>query len=49
MTQETLARLLIVDDEVPQMEALCNTLRTEGYQTTGYSSPQKAVETLQAG
>jgi two-component system sensor histidine kinase/response regulator len=34
---------------VPQMEALCNTLRTEGYQTTGYSSPQKAVETLQAG
>ena len=49
MTQETLARLLIVDDEVPQMEALCNTLRTEGYQTTGYSSPQRAVETLQAG
>ncbi len=49
MTQEPLARLLIIDDEVPQMEALCNTLRTEGYQTTGYSSPRRAVDALLAG
>jgi two-component system, sensor histidine kinase and response regulator len=49
MTQEPLGRLLIVDDEVPQMEALCNTLRVEGYLTTGYSSPRRAVEALQAG
>jgi two-component system sensor histidine kinase/response regulator len=49
MTQEALGRLLIVDDEVPQMEALCNTLRIEGYLTTGYSSPRQAVEALQSG
>jgi two-component system sensor histidine kinase/response regulator len=49
MTQEALGRLLIVDDEVPQMEALCNTLKIEGYETTGYSTPRRAVEALQAG
>jgi two-component system, sensor histidine kinase and response regulator len=49
MTPEPLGRLLIVDDEIPQMEALCNTLRIEGYLTTGYSSPRLALETLQAG
>jgi signal transduction histidine kinase len=49
MMQEALARLLIVDDETAQMEALCNTLQTEGYQTTGYSSPRRAVEALKAG
>jgi two-component system, sensor histidine kinase and response regulator len=49
MTQEPLGRLLIVDDEVAQMEALCNTLQTEGYLTTGYSSALRALEALQAG
>jgi two-component system, sensor histidine kinase and response regulator len=49
MTPEPLGRLLIVDDEIPQMEALCNTLRIEGYLTSGYSSPRLALETLQAG
>jgi two-component system sensor histidine kinase/response regulator len=48
MTKEPLGRLLIVDDELPQMEALCNTLQTEGYQTTGYSSARRAVESLEA-
>jgi two-component system, sensor histidine kinase and response regulator len=48
MTQEALARLLIVDDEVPQMEALCNTLQTEGYLTSGYSSARRALESLKA-
>jgi two-component system sensor histidine kinase/response regulator len=49
MTQEALGRLLIVDDEVPQMKALCHTLTTEGYLTTGYSSARQAMQALQAG
>jgi signal transduction histidine kinase len=39
-------KLLIVDDEIPQMKALCNTLEGQGYQTTGVSSPQGALELL---
>jgi hypothetical protein len=42
-------RLLIVDDEVAQMKALCNTLEMEGYVTTGYSSARQALATLRAG
>jgi two-component system sensor histidine kinase/response regulator len=44
--RESLARLLIVDDEVPQMKALCSTLELEGYVTTGFSSPRQALEAL---
>lgn len=43
------ARLLVVDDEIAQMKALCATLEIEGYRTTGYSSPQEALEKLSAG
>jgi two-component system sensor histidine kinase/response regulator len=43
------ARILIVDDEKAQMEALLNTLQFEGYRTTGFSSPQKALAELKAG
>ena len=43
------ARLLVVDDEMAQMKALCTTLEIEGYRTTGYSSPQEALENLHAG
>ena len=43
------ARLLVVDDEMAQMKALCTTLEIEGYRTTGYSSPQEALENLRAG
>jgi hypothetical protein len=49
MSAASLGRLLIVDDEVAQMEALCNTLRTEGYETTGFTSARKAVAVLQPG
>ena len=42
-------RLLIVDDEVAQMKALCNTLEMEGYATTGYSSAKQALASLRAG
>jgi len=41
-------RLLIVDDEVAQMQALCNTLQAEGYQTTGFSSAREALASLTA-
>ncbi len=43
------ARLLIVDDEVAQMRALCDTLGLEGYATQGFSSAQRALEALRPG
>ena len=39
-------KILIVDDEVAQMKALCNTLRDHGYETTGFSSAQAALQAL---
>ncbi|HWG76917.1 MAG TPA: response regulator [Steroidobacteraceae bacterium] len=42
-------RLLIVDDEAPQLRALCDTLRMEGYATQGFGSPQQALAQLQSG
>src|SRR6185437_4369052 len=42
-------RLLIVDDEAPQLRALCETLRAEGYATTGFGSAQQALAQLQPG
>lgn len=42
-------RLLIVDDEAPQLRALCDTLRVEGYATEGFGSPQQALAQLQPG
>jgi two-component system, sensor histidine kinase and response regulator len=43
------ARLLIVDDEVPQMQALCDTLAMEGYGTQGFSSAHQALRALRPG
>ncbi len=40
------ARLLIVDDEEALMTALCNTLKTEGYATTGFTSATAALTQL---
>lgn len=40
------ARLLIVDDETSQMQALSATLRTRGYATEGFTSPQAALVAL---
>jgi signal transduction histidine kinase len=42
-------KLLVVDDEVAQMRALCNTLRDHGYETVGYSSPKEALEAIKEG
>jgi DNA-binding NtrC family response regulator len=43
------ARLFIVDDEVTQMRALCDTLELEGYLTSGFSSARQALAELRAG
>lgn len=48
-SQQPKARLLIVDDEVPQMRALCDTLEHENYAPTGYSSAREAVAALKPG
>ena len=49
MSDVALGRLLIVDDEVAQMKALCETLEIEGYLTTGYSSARQALAALREG
>lgn len=46
MATTPFAKLLIVDDETAQMEALCNTLEHEGYQTTGFTSANEALAAL---
>jgi len=46
MPQATPARLLIVDDEAPLMTALCNTLREQGYDTSGFISGRNALDAL---
>ena len=48
MPDNPAARILIVDDEIPQMKALCNTLRDQGYETAGFNSGQAALTALQA-
>src|ERR1044071_4561643 len=44
--QTKMVRILIVDDEVPQMKALCETLRDHDYETVGFSSANQALATL---
>ncbi len=41
-----LARILVVDDEAPQMRALCETLSDHEYETHGCTSPHAALATL---
>jgi signal transduction histidine kinase len=42
-------RLLIVDDEVAQMRALCDTLALEGYATQGFASAREALAAVVPG
>jgi light-regulated signal transduction histidine kinase (bacteriophytochrome) len=42
-------RLLIVDDEVAQMRALCETLGEAGHTTRGFHCPRSALATLREG
>jgi two-component system, sensor histidine kinase and response regulator len=42
-------RLLIVDDEVAQMRALCETLGAAGHSTRGFECPNSALSALREG
>jgi signal transduction histidine kinase/FixJ family two-component response regulator len=46
MNRSPVAQLLIVDDESALMTALCNTLETEGYAVTGFTSARQALDKL---
>ena len=46
MTGTAKARILIVDDEEPQMKALCETLRDQGYDTVGSTNGSDALAAL---
>ncbi|MCC6507607.1 MAG: sigma-54-dependent Fis family transcriptional regulator, partial [Pirellulaceae bacterium] len=46
MPDKLRGRLLIVDDEVELKDALCETLADEGFETTGVTSGQAALEQL---
>ncbi|MBV8659997.1 MAG: response regulator [Burkholderiales bacterium] len=41
------ASLIIVDDEAAQMQALCDTLRDNGYVVTGFTNPALALKALE--
>jgi two-component system, sensor histidine kinase and response regulator len=43
------ARLLIVEDEKPLLQALCTTLTAEGFATRGFGSARQALEELRPG
>src|SRR5471032_1707951 len=47
MDEKPLAKILIVDDETAQMEALCDILKSHGYQTTGFSSAHAALKAVE--
>jgi DNA-binding NtrC family response regulator len=49
MSQPKPARVLVVDDEVELMRALCDALTGEGFAPTGLSDPREAVETFRGG
>jgi hypothetical protein len=49
MDSEAINRLLVVDDEAAQVQALCHTLEDEGYSVKGFTSAAAALGTLRAG
>ena len=40
-------RILVVDDEEQELRKICDTLRSQGYAPTGFTSATKAIEALQ--
>ena len=48
MASDAINRLLVVDDEVAQVEALCNTLEDEGYSVTGFTGTGAALAALRS-
>lgn len=49
MRETPFPRILIVDDQVSQMQALSSTLRHEGYETVGVSGGKAAIAALKKG
>ena len=49
MESEAINRLLVVDDEAAQVEALCRTLGDEGYSVKGFTGTGAALDALGAG
>ncbi len=49
MVNPSPARILIVDDEVRQMNALCDTLRDQEYEVIGFASSAAALAALREG
>src|SRR6185437_2425982 len=49
MDGEAINRLLVVDDEAAQVEALCRTLEDEGYTIKGFTATSAALEALRPG
>ncbi len=49
MGSEAINRLLVVDDEAAQVEALCRTLEDEGYSVVGFTGAGAALTALSAG
>jgi DNA-binding NtrC family response regulator len=48
MSDTNNGRVLVVDDEVELMRALCEALTSEGYFVKGCSSPKEAIELLRS-
>jgi K+-sensing histidine kinase KdpD len=46
METKVTARILIVDDDVASLEALCNTLQDQGYEAVGCTSGEAALSVL---
>jgi diguanylate cyclase (GGDEF)-like protein len=46
MTNVPATKVLIIDDEAPQLHALCDTLQDYGYETTGFTSCAEALQAL---
>jgi hypothetical protein len=49
MDSEAINRLLVVDDEAAQVQALCHTLEDEGYSVKGFTAAAAALAALRAG
>ena len=49
MESEAINRLLVVDDEAAQVEALCHTLEDEGYSVKGFTGAGAALGALRSG
>ena len=49
MDSEVINRLLVVDDEAAQVQALCHTLEDEGYSVKGFTGAGAALGALRSG